>query len=174
VVRTDIDGPVQRADVERALWDATDGQPVARVRRIEDVVRSATAQLEFTTILLVVFAGAALVLAGVGLYALVAYSVERRRQEIGIRVALGADPASLRNMVLAEGAQLTVTGVCLGLGASIALTRAMASLVVGLTTWDPAVFVSVAALLALVSLAAAYIPARDATRIDPLRALRSS
>jgi putative ABC transport system permease protein len=172
LVRTDVDAAAFRAVVERTLRDAAGGLPLARVRRIEDIVRSATAQLEFTTILLVVFASAALVLAGVGLYALMAYSVEQRRQEIGIRLALGADPASLRTMVLKEGARLTLAGVCLGLGASIAVTRVMASVVVGLAAWDPAVVASVAALLALVSLVAAYVPARGATRTDPLRALR--
>ncbi len=172
LVRTDVVGAAFRTTVEQVLRDAAGGLPLARVRRIEDIVRAATAQLEFTTILLVVFAGASLVLAAVGLSALMAYSVEQRRQEIAVRLALGADPASLRDMVLLEGAQLTVAGVGLGLGASIALTRVLAGLVPGLSAWDPAVFASVAALLALASMVSAYVPARGATRTDPLRALR--
>jgi ABC-type antimicrobial peptide transport system permease subunit len=172
LVRSDVDGGSFRSAVERELRDAAGGLPLARVKRIEDIVRSATAQLEFTTVLLVVFAGAALVLAAVGLYGLMAYSVEQRRQEIGIRLALGADPASLRNMVLAQGGQLTAAGVCLGLAAAFLLARAMASVVVGMAASDPMVFASVAALLAVVSLAAVYVPAREATRTDPLSALR--
>ncbi len=174
LVRTDADGASLRQAVERDLRAAADGLPLARVQRIEDIVRAATAQLEFTTVLLGVFAVAALVLAAVGLYGLMAYSVEQRRQEIGIRLALGADPASLRNMVLAQGGRLTAAGVCLGLAAAFLLARVMAGVVVGMAAWDTTVFASVAALLAFVSLAAAYVPAQDATRTDPLRVLRRS
>ncbi len=174
LVRTDVDGASFRQAVERELRAAADGLPLARVQRIEDIVRAATAQLEFTTVLLGVFAAAALVLAAVGLYGLMAYSVEQRRQEIGIRLALGADPASLRNMVLAQGGRLTAAGVCLGLAAAFLLARLMATVVVGMAAWDTTVFASVAALLSFVSLAAAYVPAQDATRTDPLRALRRS
>jgi putative ABC transport system permease protein len=174
LVRTDIEGAPARRTIEQALRDAAGGLPIARVRRIEDIVRAATAQLEFTTILLGVFAVAALVLAAIGLYGLMAYSVEQRRQEIGIRLALGADPGMLRNMVLAHGGQLAAAGVCLGLACAFAGARVMASIVVGLAPWDTTVFATVAALLAVVSLAAAYLPAQDATRTDPLRALRSS
>lgn len=174
LVRTDVDGVPFRGAVERELRDAAGGLPLARVQRIEDIVRAATAQLEFATILLGVFAAAALVLAAIGLYGLMSYSVEQRRQEIGIRLALGAAPGTLRTMVLVEGGQLTAAGVCLGLGAALLLARAMASVVVGMAAWDSTVFASVAALLAAVSLAAAYIPAQQATRTDPLRALRRS
>jgi putative ABC transport system permease protein len=121
-----------------------------------------------------VFAGAALVLASVGLYGLMSYSVEQRRQEIGIRLALGAAPGTLRNMVLAQGGQVTAAGVCLGLAAAFLLARVMASVVVGMAAWDTTVFTGVAVLLAAVSLAAVYVPARDATRTDPLSALRRS
>jgi ABC-type antimicrobial peptide transport system permease subunit len=174
LVRSDVDGGSLRRAVERELGDASGGVPIARVQRIEDIIRGATAQLEFTTILLGVFAGAALVLAAVGLYGLMSYSVEQRRQEIGIRLALGAAPGTLRNMVLAQGGQLTAAGVCLGLAAAFLLARVMASVVVGMAAWDTTVFACVAALLAAVSLAAVYVPARDATRTDPLTALRRS
>jgi predicted permease len=174
LVRTDVDGASFRGGVERELRAAAAGLPLARVQRIEDIVRAATAQLEFTTILLGVFAAAALMLASVGLYGLMAYSVEQRRQEIGIRLALGAEPVTLRNMVLAQGGQLTAAGVSAGLVAAFILSRAMASVVVGMAAWDTIVFASVAALLAAVSLVAAYIPAQDATRTDPLSALRRS
>jgi putative ABC transport system permease protein len=174
LVRSDVDGVAFRRAVERELRDAAGGLPLARVQRVEDIIRAATAQLEFTTILLGVFAAAALVLAAVGLYGLMAYSVEQRRQEIGIRLALGAEPGTLRNMVLAEGGQLTAAGVCVGLAAAFMVARLLGSVVVGMATWDTMVFASVAALLATVSLAAAYIPARDATRTDPMCVLRRS
>jgi ABC-type antimicrobial peptide transport system permease subunit len=163
-----------RQRVEDALGAASGGLPVARVRRIEDVVRAATAQLEFTTILLAAFAAAALALAAIGLYGLMSYSVEQRRQEIGIRLALGAEPWALRNMVLAEGVRLTAVGLGAGLGFGYLVARVMGTVVVGMATWDAGVFVSVAAILAIVSLAAAYVPAQDATRTDPLVALRRS
>jgi predicted permease len=172
LVHSDGDGPSFRREIEDALRAATSGQPVARVRRIEDVVRAATAQLEFTAVLLTVFAAAALVLATVGLYGVMAYSVEQRRQEIGIRLALGADPAVLRTMVLLQGGRLAAAGVGSGLGLAFALARALASRIEGLAAWDTGVFGLVAALLALVSLAATYLPAQEATRIDPLRTLR--
>jgi ABC-type lipoprotein release transport system permease subunit len=174
LVRNDVDDVSFRRSVERELRDAAGGLPLARVQRIQDIVRAATAQLEFTTILLGVFAGAALVLAAIGLYGLMAYSVEQRRQEIGIRLALGAEPGMLRNMVLAQGGQLTAAGVSAGLAAAFLFARVMGSVVVGMATWDTTVFASVAALLAAVSLVAAYIPAQDATRTDPLSALRRS
>jgi predicted permease len=168
------DGMRIRQRVEDALGAASGGLPVARVRRIEDVVRAATAQLEFTTILLAAFAAAALALAAIGLYGLMSYSVEQRRQEIGIRLALGAEPWALRNMVLAEGVRLTAVGLGAGLGFGYLVARVMGTVVVGMATWDAGVFVSVAAILAIVSLAAAYVPAQDATRTDPLVALRRS
>jgi ABC-type antimicrobial peptide transport system permease subunit len=174
LVRRDFEGASLRRDIEEALRAASGGQPVARVRRIEDVVRAATAQLEFTAALLTVFAAAALVLATVGLYGVMSYSVEQRRQELGIRLALGAEPATLRAMVIAQGGRLTAAGVGMGLGLAFLLARVLASRITGLASWDTAVFASVAALLALVSLAAVYLPAQEATRVDPLRVLRRS
>jgi predicted permease len=168
----DAGGPSFRREIEDALRAASGGQPVARVRRIEDVVRAATAQLEFTAVLLTVFAAAALLLATVGLYGVMSYSVEQRRQEIGIRLALGAEPGALRAMVLAQGGRLAAAGVGMGLGIAFLLARVLASRIAGLAAWDTLVFSSVAALLALISIAAAYLPAQAATRIDPLRVLR--
>jgi putative ABC transport system permease protein len=172
VVRTMGEPMVFRSAIVRELHDASGGLPLARVRPMTAIVRGATAQLEFTTILLAIFAGAALVLATVGLYGLMAYSVQQRTQEIGIRIALGASPASVRNMVLAQGGRLTAAGVLLGLGAAVSLSHAMASMIFGIATWDPVVFTGVAALLGFVGLAAVYIPALAATRVDPTDAFR--
>lgn len=172
VVRTAGEPMAFRGAIERELDAASGGQPIARVRPMTEIVRGATAQLEFTTILLGIFAAAALLLAAVGLYGLMAYSVQQRTQEIGIRIALGAGPASVRNMVLAQGGRLTAAGVVLGLAAAASLSRVMASMIFGIATWDPAVFAAVAALLGFVGLAAVYIPALSATRVDPITTLR--
>ena len=172
VVRTTGEPMTFRSQIERELSAASGGLPLARVRSMAAIVRATTAQLEFTTILLGIFSGAALLLAAVGLYGLISYSVEQRTQEIGIRVALGARPAGVRNMVLAQGGRLTAAGVALGLGAAMTVSRLMSSVVFGIATWDPAIFVGVAALLSAVSLTAVYVPALAATRVDPMDALR--
>jgi ABC-type antimicrobial peptide transport system permease subunit len=172
VVRTIGDPMAFRSQVERELMAASGGLPIARSQSMAAVVRAATAQLEFTTILLSIFAVAALALAAVGLYGLMSYSVEQRAQEIGIRIALGAGPGGVRNMILLQGGRLTLAGVMLGLGAAFALSRVMSSAVFGIATWDPQVFMMVAGLLGSVSLVAMYVPALAATRVDPLQTLR--
>jgi putative ABC transport system permease protein len=173
VVRTAADGAGVRAAVEQELRAATGGLAIARVRRIEDILRAATAQLEFTAVLLSVFAAAALALAVVGLYGLMAYSVEQRRREIGIRLALGAGPAALRNMVLSEGGRIAAVGVVIGLAGAFAASRVLNNQIVGVAGWDATLFVGVAALLALVTFVAAYLPAQAATDTNPVEALRS-
>jgi predicted permease len=172
VVRTTGDPMMFRSQVERELMAASGGLPIARSRSMTGILRAASAQLEFTTILLSIFAVAALVLAAVGLYGLMSYSVEQRAPEIGIRLALGAGPAGVRNMFLLQGGRLTAAGVALGLAAALSLSRVMSSVVSGIATWDPAVFAGVAALLAAVSISAVYVPALSATRVDPLQTLR--
>jgi predicted permease len=172
VVRTAGEPGAFRTQIARELTAASGGLPVARSRTMAAIMRAATAQLEFTTILLSIFAGAALVLAGVGLYGVMSYSVEQRTQEIGIRIALGAGPAGVRNMFLRQGGRLTLAGVAFGLGAAVSTSRALSSVVFGMATWDPGVFAGVAALLAAVSITAAYVPALAATRVDPMRTLR--
>jgi predicted permease len=164
-------GPV-RQTIEQELRAASGGLPIARVRTMQDIVRAATAQLEFTTILLSVFAAAALVLASIGIYGLMSYSVEQRRREIGIRMALGAEPGSLRNMVLAQGAGITAVGVGIGVAGALAASHVMRSLVVGLAGGNSVVLASVAALLGAIALAAVYIPAVEATRVDPVDVLK--
>jgi predicted permease len=158
--------------VEQELRAAGGGLPIARVRTMEQVVAGATARAAFSMTLLTTFAAVALLLAVVGLYGLMSYSVQQRTQEIGIRMALGAVPADVRRMVLVDGLRLAAAGVGTGLVAALILTRLMVGLVFGVSTYDPGVFAAVVVLLSAVALAAAYVPARRVTRINPLTALR--
>jgi putative ABC transport system permease protein len=118
------------------------------------------------------FAAAALSLAAIGIYGVVAFSVTRRTQEIGIRIALGADRAHVLRMVVGEGARLALAGVAIGIAASLIITRLLSSLLFGISATDPITFLGVAALLSLVALIASYIPARHAMGLDPNTALR--
>jgi ABC-type antimicrobial peptide transport system permease subunit len=124
--------------------------------------------------LMTVFGGAALALAAIGIYGLMSYSVAQRTQEIGIRLALGADGPKVRNMVVLQGARLAAVGVVIGLASAFGLARLVASLLFGVKAWDPAVFVSVPIVLALVALAAVWLPAMRASRVDPIVALRDA
>ena len=126
----------------------------------------------FLFVLAAVFAAAALILAGVGLYGLLSYAVTRRTQEIGVRVALGAQSSDVLRLIMGEGARLAVIGVVIGIAASLAATRLMSSLLFGVGSTDPLTFVTVAALVSLVALFASYVPARRAMRVDPIVALR--
>ena len=123
-------------------------------------------------LLLSIFGASALVLASIGIYGLMAYSVQQRTQEMGIRMALGADRSRIRNLVVWQGMQLTIAGVIVGVGAAFGLTRLIASLLFGVSTRDVATFLAVPVLLAAVAFAATVIPALRATSVDPLVALR--
>jgi ABC-type antimicrobial peptide transport system permease subunit len=142
-------------------------------KSMDDIVynQSVTAQ-RFSMILLAVFAAVALMLASVGIYGVVSYIVGQRTQEIGIRIALGARPVQVMRWIMSEGARMALVGVAFGLAAALALTRLMASLLYGVSTTDPLTFAGVAILLMGVALAACYIPAWRAMRVDPIVALR--
>ena len=134
---------------------------------------TATAQEQFNVLIVGLFAVVALVLAAVGLYGVTAYSVAQRTRELGIRLALGAQPGDVLRIVLGQGARLVIVGLAIGTLASLALTRMMTTLLFGIGTRDPMTFAAVGVLLAAVSLLACYIPARRAMRVDPVVALRS-
>ena len=172
IVRTKVAPFSLSTDLQRELRVATGGLPVAHIRSMEQVVGESTARSDFNTMLLSIFAGLALLLAAIGIYGLMTYSVQQRTQEIGIRMALGASPASVRKMVVLQGMRLAAIGVLIGVAAALALTRFMASLIYGVTTWDPIVFVTIMVLLSAVSWLATYIPARRASRVDPMVSLR--
>jgi len=171
-VRTRTDPYSLRANIERELRAASGGLPVGQIRSMEQVVADSTAQNRFNMILLSVFAGMAVLLGAIGIYGLMAYAVQHRTQEIGVRMALGARPKDVQRMVVLEGMRLAVMGVVLGVAGAAALTPLMAGLLYGVQASSPTVLASVAALLTSVALLATYIPARRATRVDPVLALR--
>jgi predicted permease len=147
-------------------------QPIGRVYIMDEIVSGSLAPRRFNTWLLVAFGFAALLLAAIGVYGVISYSVAQRTQEMGVRLALGAQPGNILRMVLAKGLRLAAIGLTIGLAAAFALTRLMESLLFDVRATDPITFAGVAALLMVVALAACWIPARRAMRIDPADALR--
>lgn len=139
---------------------------------MDEVVAASRSRPRFLTELLGVFSLTALILASVGIYGVISYSVAQRTREFGVRMALGAGTADVLRLVLGRGLRLTLGGLLIGLIGAVALTRFMSALLFGVTPTDPVTFVIVPAVLALVALAASYLPARRATRVDPLNALR--
>jgi putative ABC transport system permease protein len=171
-IRTATDPATLSNAIQREFL-AVDAQlSVSKIRSMDQVVSESTARQNFNTLLLTIFAGLALLLAAIGIYGLMSYSVEQRLQEMGIRLALGAGPGAMLRMVIGQGMKLVVIGVVLGLGAAFGLTRLLASLLFGVKTTDPVTYVSVAVILSVVALTACLIPALRATRIDPVIALR--
>jgi len=144
-----------------------------RARIADDYLREALAPTRFMLALLGTFAGVALVLAVVGLYGSIAYSVTQRTREIGIRIALGASSKAVTRLVVGDGVRLAVIGLVVGVGTAVAATRALSSLLYGVTAGDPTTFALIGGLVAVVALAASYLPARRAVRVDPVDALRA-
>jgi putative ABC transport system permease protein len=172
LVRTHTEPHQFISTVSEQLRQASGGFPVARVRSMDEVVVNSTARQSFNMLLLTIFGVAALVLASIGIYGLMAYSVQQRTQEMGIRMALGADRKKIRNLVVWQGMQLTIAGVIVGVCAAFGLTRLIASFLFGVKSWDPIVFVTVPVILAAVALLAVWLPATRASRLDPMEALR--
>ena len=159
-------------EVKKQIW-SLDGQiPVGDVHAMDDLLAVSLAQQRFNMLLLGLFAALALILAAVGIYGAMAYSVNQRTHEIGIRTALGAQRHDVLRLVMRDGTKIALFGIASGIAGALALTRLMASLLFEVKPTDPATFAAVAILLALVALAACYIPARRAMRVDPMVALR--
>jgi len=173
VVRTRFDPHQMTTTLTDQLRQASGGFPVARIRSMEEVVVRSTARQDFNMLLLTIFGGSALVLAAIGIYGLMAYSVQQRTQEIGIRMAMGADRGRITKMVVWQGMRLTLVGVVVGLGAAFGLTHLIASLLYGVKDWDPAVFISVPLILSAVALFAVWLPALRASKLNPMEALRT-
>jgi predicted permease len=159
-------------EIRQAVWSVAPYLPLAEVRTLNNYYTSSMARTSFTLVMLAVAGGMALFLGVVGLYGVIAYSVAQRRREIGIRMALGAQSRDVLRLVVRQGLKLTLAGVGCGLMASLALTRLMQQLLFEVRATDPLTFASTASLLAGVALLACYLPARRATKIDPLVALR--
>ena len=159
--------------ISEQLRIASAGFPVAHIRTMDEVMGHSTARQNFNMLLLTIFGAVALLLAAIGIYALMAYSVAQRTQEMGIRIALGADRATIRTLVVWQGMRLALAGVVAGIVASFALTRLLSSFLFGVKPWDPAVFGSVPFILTAVALLAVWLPARRASNVDPMQALRA-
>jgi putative ABC transport system permease protein len=172
VVRTKRDATSVAAAVREAVWAVDKDQPVSNVRTMDQVFAAAISQERFQALLLGLFAALALSLACVGLYGVISYNVVQRTHEIGVRVALGAQPRDVLRLVIRQGMFLTLSGLAVGLGAGMFITRVLTDMLFGVTPTDPLTFTGVPVLLLLVAFLACWIPARRATRIDPLTALR--
>jgi putative ABC transport system permease protein len=172
VLRVDSDPAGLAAAARRAVSSVDPDLPVFRVGTLAAMVAETTAQRRFSLLLLCVFAGVALLLAAVGIYGVVAYSVAQRTHEIGVRMALGAPRREILGLVLRQGMGLALGGVATGLVGAFALTRLVRSLLFGVSPTDPLTFAATALVLSAVTLIATYIPARRATRVEPTVALR--
>jgi putative ABC transport system permease protein len=172
VIRTSNDPRLLARAVEEQVHELDRDIPVHRLKTLNQYLGSAVAQPKFNALLLGLFAALALLLTAIGLYGVMAYSVLQRTPEIGIRVALGAQRGDVLRLVLRHGLWLTASGLGLGLLAAVALTRLLQSLLYGVKATDPWIYAGVALLLAGVALLACWIPARRATQVDPLGALR--
>lgn len=171
VVRTQGDPMGLSPAIQEQLRQVS-GLPVSDVRTMDEVISRSTSRWRFNMLLMSIFGFSALFLAAIGVYGLMAYSVQQRTQEIGIRMALGAEAADVRKMVVFQGMTFALIGVVVGTGAAFGLARMISTFLFGVQPWDPAVFVAVPLLLALIALLAVGIPAMRATRIDPIMALR--
>ncbi len=174
MVRTEVSPYSLRSAIRTELEQASGGLPVSHVRSMDDIVSESTARADFNMTLLTLFGAAALVLAVIGIYGLMAYSVRQRTREIGIRLALGAEANHVRNMVVAEGMRLSLIGMAIGIAAAFGLTRLLQSFLFGVQAWDPLVFVTVPLLLGAATLGAVWFPARRAAGTDPADALRQN
>ena len=172
VVRTRVEPVSLSSAIQKELREASGGLPVARVRTMEEILSRSTAAENFNTLVLTIFGCSALLLAAIGIYGLMAYSVAQRAQEIGIRLALGAESSRIRNMVVFQGLRPALAGVVCGLAAAFGLTRLIASFLFGVKAWDPLVFFVVPVILVGVALVAVWLPAMRASRVDPIQALR--
>lgn len=172
IVRTRVNPYTLSAPITAALREASGGLPVAHIRSMREIESKNIASQRFNMMLLIIFGSAGLLMAVIGVYGVMSYSVQQRTQELGVRMALGAQTWNLRNMVIAQGMMLSGLGVVLGIGGAFAATRFLASFLFGVKTWDPVAFILAPLILCAVALIAVWIPARRATRVDPITALR--
>jgi predicted permease len=172
VLRTEGDPTAVMVDVRRAVAEIDSREAVYNVQTMDTVIANSFAARRLSMILLGIFAALALVLACVGIYGVISYLVGQRTREIGVRMALGAQPSDVLRLVVGHGTKMALIGVAIGIGAALGLTRLMANQLFGVSAYDPLTFAGVAVLLIIVAAAACYIPARRAMRVDPMVALR--
>ena len=173
VVRTRGDPHSAVDPITEQLRLASGGFPVAHVRTMEEVMGRSTDRENFNMLLLTIFGVVALVLAAIGIYGLMAYTVTQRNQEMGIRMALGADRSAIRALVVWSGMRLAIAGIALGTIAAFGLTRLMSSILFAVRPWDPVAFLSAPLILSVVALLAVWLPGMRACKIDPVQALRA-
>jgi ABC-type antimicrobial peptide transport system permease subunit len=174
VVRSDRAGTESFLNqVRQAVWSVNASLPVASVRTMQEVYGESLARTSFTLVMLAIAGVMALVLGVIGLYGVISYAVSQRRREIGIRLALGAEPNELRTMFVLQGLTLAGVGVALGLAAAVGLMRLMKSLLFGISPFDPLTYAAVPVFLVAAAMLASYLPARRASAVDPVEALRA-
>jgi putative ABC transport system permease protein len=171
LIRTSDESAALGAKTLGVLQRAT-GEPVPPLRSMEEILRRSTERQDFNMLLMNIFAGSALLLAVIGIYGLMAYTVEQRGHEMGVRMALGARAADLQLMVVLQGMRLAIAGIAIGLASAFGLTRYLAGFLFGVRALDPMVFALVPILFSVVALIAVWLPARPASSIDPIAALR--
>jgi putative ABC transport system permease protein len=173
VVRTNIEPMSLAASVRNAIWSVDKDQTVADIDTMDHIVAQAVARQRFSMLLLGLFAALALLLASIGIYGVMSYSVAQRTREIGIRIALGARRADVLQMTVKQALKLVGIGMMIGLVAAFLLTRVLASLLFGISAADPMTFIGISVVLLAVATLASYVPALRATRVDPITALRA-
>jgi putative ABC transport system permease protein len=172
VVKTTTEPAAMLSVVKTAIREINPNQTFSKTATMDQLVSESLRQRRFNLFLLVSFAVLALVLAGIGVYGSINYSTRQRTHEIGLRMALGAQSGDVLRMIVGHGLMLALTGIAIGLIASFALTRLMKGLLFGISATDPITFAGISLLLTLIGLLASWIPARRATKVDPLVALR--
>jgi putative ABC transport system permease protein len=172
MVRTRAEPYSLLSAIQNELRQASGGLPVGTIRSMDELMARSTASADFRMLLLSIFGGAALLLAAIGIHGLMSYTVQQRTQEIGIRLALGAESRQVRNMVVLQGMRLVLIGVAIGIAAALWLTRLIAGFLFGVQPLDPLAFTTMPLLLSAVALLSVWLPARRASRVDPVEALR--
>jgi putative ABC transport system permease protein len=172
VIRTEGDPLSVVAAVKSRIWAVDGEQPLSRIQTMDEVIAGSVAPRRFSMLLMAIFASLGLALAVIGIYGVISYTTTQRTREIGVRLALGAGRADVLRLIIRQGMKLTLTGVAAGLMAAFALTRLMAHLLFGVSATDPATFAGVSLILTAVAIVACYVPARKASKMDPVVALR--